>query len=110
MQTEKRRLTEKSSATPHTRSSHAHAHTDTTNAALPSIVFGFAANHRCRPSRLPTIDAYTQDAHFRKHTARPAPAPDHDQLVHSRSAHTERGTYQSVPDAEHERPGKLEQA
>ena len=49
--------TEKFSTIPNTRRSHAHAHTEPTNPALPSIVLGFAANHRCRPSRFPAIDA-----------------------------------------------------
>ena len=49
--------TEKCSDSPHRRSSHAKATTETANAALPSNVFGLVASQRCRPSRLPAIEA-----------------------------------------------------
>lgn len=49
--------TEKCSDSPHRRSNHALRTTDTANAALPSNVFGLVASQRCRPSRLPAIEA-----------------------------------------------------
>ena len=49
--------TEKCSDSPHRRSSHAKATTETANAALPSNVFGLVASQRCRPNRLPAIEA-----------------------------------------------------
>ena len=69
--------TEKFSTVPNTRNNHAHTDTDATNATLPSIVFGFAANHRWRPSRLPTIDACDELCQFRsppRHSANPTRA------------------------------------
>ena len=49
--------TEKGSAHPARRSTRAAAYTTATNARLPSTVFEVVGDHRCTPTRRPTIDA-----------------------------------------------------
>ena len=51
-------LTENPSAYPQSRSIQAHPTIEIVKAALPSNVFDVEDDHRCFPSRLPTIDAY----------------------------------------------------
>lgn len=53
-----RQPTEKLSAYPHRRRIHAHATIEIVNAALPSNVFDVDDDHRCFPTRLPTIEAW----------------------------------------------------
>jgi hypothetical protein len=51
-------LTENSSTNPQTRNAHANPTTESVNPALPSNVLCVVGDHRYRPTRLPTTDAY----------------------------------------------------
>ena len=53
-------LTEKPSVKPNDLRKRADSVTESVNAMLPSPVFWFDADHRFRPSRLPTTDAYQE--------------------------------------------------
>ena len=58
--------TENAGITPVARSIHAQNTTEITKAALPSKVFDELGDQRCRPMRLPTIDAYPWCGKFTK--------------------------------------------
>jgi len=60
-------LTENSSVRPNNLRKRADNTTEIVNAMLPSPVFGFDGDHRFRPNRLPTTDAY-QEKHISRVT------------------------------------------
>jgi hypothetical protein len=54
--------TENEGTIPTALSAHALDTTERTNAVLPSKVLGEPGDHRCRPIRLPTIEAYGEQS------------------------------------------------